>query len=81
MTFLKNLAITDSEISAEKSMGFRLPEATSPSEASFVETPIKTIPAAVAPVAMIRSCMLNSEVSNDISNSLLCRLPQEVLHI
>ena len=66
-----------------------LPAADGPSEVSFVEVPIKasldtaatqTIPSVLAPVAVIRSDSLTLEVSNDISESLLCRLLQEVFH-
>ena len=55
----------------------------------FVEIPVKTaldttpvpaVPAAMTPVAVIRSGRLTLELSNDISESLLCRLLQEVLH-
>lgn len=34
----------------------------------------------MTPVAVIRSGRLTLELSNDISESLLCRLLQEVLH-
>ena len=56
---------------------------------SFVEIPVKTaldtapvptVPTAMTPVAVIRSGRLTLELSNDISESLLCRLLQEVLH-
>ena len=66
-----------------------LQEATNPSALSFVEIPVKTaldttpvpaVPAAMTPVAVIRSGRLTLELSNDISESLLCRLLQEVLH-
>lgn len=66
-----------------------LPQVTSQSEVSFVEVPIKTapiadpvqrVPAASVPAAVIRSGDLTLELSNDISESLLCRLLQEVLH-
>ena len=66
-----------------------LREVTNPSDLSFVEIPVKTaldtapvpaVPAAMTPVAMIRSACLTLELSNDISESLLCRLLQEVLH-
>ena len=62
---------------------------TNPSALSFVEIPVKTaldttpvpaVPAAMTPVAVIRSGRLTLELSNDISESLLCRLLQEVLH-
>ena len=64
-------------------------EATSPSEVSFVEIPVKpaldtapvpTVAAAMTPVAVIRSGRLTLELGNDVSDSLLCRLLQEVLH-
>ena len=69
-----------------------LQEVTNSSALSFVEIPVKTaldttpvptVPAAMAamtPVAVIRSGRLTLELSNDISESLLCRLLQEVLH-
>ena len=69
-----------------------LQKVTNPSALSFVEIPVKTaldttpvptVPAAMAamtPVAVIRSDRLTLELSNDISESLLCRLLQEVLH-
>ena len=66
-----------------------LQEVTTPSALSFVEIPVKTaldttpvptVPAAMTPVAVIRSGRLTLELSNDISESLLCRLLQEVLH-
>ena len=69
-----------------------LQEVTNSSALSFVEIPVKTaldttpvptVPAAMAamtPVAVIRSDRLTLELSNDISESLLCRLLQEVLH-
>ena len=69
-----------------------LQEVTNPSALYFVEIPVKTaldttpvptVPAAMAamtPVAVIRSGRLTLELSNDISESLLCRLLQEVLH-
>ena len=66
-----------------------LQEVTNPSALSFVEIPVKTaldtapvptVPAAMTPVAVIRSGRLTLELSNDISESLLCRLLQEVLH-
>ena len=69
-----------------------LQDVTNPSALSFVEIPVKTaldttpvptVPAAMAamtPVAVIRSDRLTLELSNDISESLLCRLLQEVLH-
>ena len=65
------------------------PEATSLSEVSFVEIPVKTtldtatvptVAAAMTPAAVIRSGRLTLELSNDISETLLCRLLQEVLH-
>ena len=65
-----------------------LPEATSPSEVSFVEIPVKTaldaapvptVPVAMTPVAVIRSGRLTLELSNDVSEPLLRRL-LEVLH-
>lgn len=64
-------------------------EVTNPSDLSFVEIPVKTaldiapvptVPATMSPVAVIRSGRLTLELSNDISESLLCRLLQEVLH-
>lgn len=64
-------------------------EVTNPSDLSFVEIPVKTtldtapvptVPATLTPVAVIRSGRLTLELSNDISESLLCRLLQEVLH-
>ncbi len=64
-------------------------EATSPSEVSFVEIPVKTaldtapvptVAAAMTPVAVIRFGRLTLELGNDVSDSLLCRLLQEVLH-
>ena len=64
-----------------------LPEATSPSEVSYVQVPIKaalnmapvrTAPVAMIPVAVIGSDGLILELSNDVSESLLCRLLQEV---
>lgn len=66
-----------------------LQDVTNPSALSFVEIPVKTaldttpvptVPAAMTPVAVIRSGRLTLELSNDISESLLCRLLQEVLH-
>ena len=66
-----------------------LQEDTNPSALSFVEIPVKTaldttpvptVPAAMTPVAVIRSGRLTLELSNDISESLLCRLLPEVLH-
>ena len=66
-----------------------LQEVTNPSALSFVEisvktaldtAPVPTVPAAMTPVAVIRSGRLTLELSNDISESLLCRLLQEVLH-
>lgn len=66
-----------------------LQKVTNPSALSFVEIPVKTaldttpvptVPAAMTPVAVIRSGRLTLELSNDISDSLLCRLLQEVLH-
>ena len=66
-----------------------LQEDTNPSALSFVEIPVKTaldtapvptVPTAMTPVAVIRSGRLTLELSNDISESLLCRLLQEVLH-
>ena len=63
-------------------------EVTNPSDLSFVEIPVKTaldtapvptVPTAMTPVAVIRSGRLTLELSNDISESLLCRLLQEVL--
>ena len=66
-----------------------LPDATSPSEISFVEIPVRTaldtppvptVPAAMTPVAVLRSGRLTLELSNDVSEPLLRRLLQEVLH-
>ena len=66
-----------------------LPEAISPSEIAFVEIPVKsaldtalvpTVAAAMAPVAVIRSGRLTLELANDVSEPLLRRLLQEVLH-
>lgn len=66
-----------------------LQDVTNPSALSFVKIPVKTaldttpvptVPAAMTPVAVIRSGRLTLELSNDISESLLCRLLQEVLH-
>lgn len=66
-----------------------LQEVTTPSELSFVEIPVKTAldiapvptaPATTTPVAVIRSGSLALELSNDISESLLRRLLQEVCH-
>ena len=66
-----------------------LQEVTTPSALSFVEIPVKTaldttpvptVPAAMTPAAVIRSGRLTLELSNDISESLLCRLLQEVIH-
>ena len=66
-----------------------LPDATSPSEISFVEIPVRTaldtapvptVPAAMTPVAVIRSGRLTLELGNDVSEPLLRRLLQEVLH-
>ena len=66
-----------------------LQEVTNSSALSFVEIPVKTaldtapvptVPPAMTPVAVIRSGRLTLELSNDISESLLCRLLQEVLH-
>ena len=66
-----------------------LQKVTNPSALSFVEIPVKTaldiapvptVPATMSPVAVIRSGRLTLELSNDISESLLCRLLQEVLH-
>ena len=66
-----------------------LQKVTNPSALSFVEIPVKTaldiapvptVPATMTPVAVIRSGRLTLELSNDISESLLCRLLQEVLH-
>ena len=65
-----------------------LQKVTNPSALSFVEIPVKTaldiapvptVPATMTPVAVIRSGRLMLELSNDISESLLCRLLQEVL--
>ena len=62
-----------------------LQEVTNPSALSFVEIPVKTaldttpvptVPAAMTPVAVIGSGRLTLELSNDISESLLCRLLQ-----
>lgn len=66
-----------------------LPEATSPSKVSFVEIPVKTVldtapvpavPAAMTPVAVLRSGRLTLELADNVSEPLLCRLLQEVLH-
>ena len=66
-----------------------LQEVTNSSALSFVEIPVKTaldtapvptVPTAMTPVAVIRSGRLTLELSNDISESLLCRLLQGVLH-
>ena len=59
-----------------------LQEDTNPSALSFVEIPVKTAldTAPMPAVPVIRSCRLTLELSNDISESLLCRLLQEVLH-
>lgn len=60
-----------------------LPETASPSELSFVEIPVKTaldtatvpaVPAAMTPVAVIRSGRLTLELANDVSEPLLRRL-------
>ena len=62
-----------------------LQKVTNPSALSFVEIPVKTaldttpvptVPAAMTPVAVIGSGRLTLELSNDISESLLCRLLQ-----
>lgn len=59
-----------------------LPEISSPSEVSFIEVPVKTAPvtepmqtisATSMPTAVIRSEDLTLELSNDISETLLCR--------
>ena len=64
-----------------------LQEVTNPSDLSFVEIPVKTaldttpvptVPAAMTPAAVIRSGRLTLELSNDISESLLCRLLQDL---
>ena len=66
-----------------------LQEVTNPSDLSFVEIPVKTaldiapvptVLAAMTPVAVIRSGRLTLELANDVSEPLLCRLLQEVLH-
>jgi len=66
-----------------------LPAADCPAGVSFVEIPAKTaldmapvpaVPAALTPVAVIRSGRLTLELANDVSEPLLCRLLQEVLH-
>lgn len=66
-----------------------LHEAATPSDLSFVEIPVKTAPdtalvptvtATMTPVAVIRSGRLTLELGNDVSDPLLCRLLQEVLH-
>ena len=41
---------------------------------------VPTVPATMTPVALIRSGRLTLELANDVSDSLLCRLLQEVLH-
>ena len=62
-----------------------LQKVTNPSVLSFVEIPAKTaldiapVPT-MTPAAVIRSGRLTLELSNDISESLLCRLLQEVPH-
>ena len=66
----------------------QLPGTSSPSEVSFVEVPLETattIPASaqntpVSPSAVIKANGLTLEISNDISELLLARLLQEVLH-
>ena len=66
-----------------------LQEVTNPSDLSFVEIPVKpalniapvpTVPVAMTPVAVIRTGRLTLELANDVSEPLLCRLLQEVLH-
>ena len=52
---------------------------TNKSQANHI-APVPTVPATMTPVAVIRSGRLTLELSNDISESLLCRLLQEVLH-
>lgn len=51
-----------------------------PVKTALDTTPVPTVPAAMTPVAVIRSGRLTLELSNNISESLLCRLLQEVLH-
>ena len=67
----------------------KLQEVTNPSDLSFVEIPVKTaldiapvptVPVAMTPVAVIRTGRLTLELANDVSEPLLCRLLQEVLH-
>ena len=67
----------------------RFHETSGPSQVSFVEVPIKAaqdieptkmVLAALSPTAVIRSGSLTLELSNDISESMLCRLLQEVFH-
>ena len=67
----------------------RFHETSGLSQVSFVEVPIKAaqdieptkmVLAALSPTAVIRSGSLTLELSNDISESMLCRLLQEVFH-
>lgn len=66
----------------------QLPGTSGLSEVSFVEVPLETattIPASaqntpVSPSAVIKANGLTLEISNDISELLLARLLQEVLH-
>lgn len=66
----------------------QLPGTSGLSEVSFVEVPLEaatTIPTpaqntSVSPSAVIRANGLTLEISNDISEHLLARLLQEVLH-
>ena len=66
-----------------------LQEVTNSSALSFVEIPVKTaldttpvptVPAAMTPVAVIRSGRLTLELSNDISESLLCVNTDDLEH-
>ena len=66
-----------------------LQEVTNPSDLSFVEIPVKTaldiapvptVPVAMTLVVVIRTGRLTLELANDVSEPLLCRLLQEVLH-
>ena len=63
----------------------QLPAVTAPAEVSFAELPIP-VPATVKPVtdnntvAVINANGITLEISNDISESLLCMLLKEVAH-
>ncbi|MDE5589461.1 MAG: IS66 family insertion sequence element accessory protein TnpB [Acetatifactor sp.] len=63
----------------------QLPAVTAPAEVSFAELPIP-VPAPVKPVtanntvAVISANGITLEISNDISEALLCMLLQEVAH-